>query len=84
MRDSQKGLTVIWQSEKNKVLFLPERESMWNLTPSGSSVWLVVQIQVWTSVLRYTGVFFSVAVLFLFVVFVMGQTVCVVPTVELD
>jgi hypothetical protein len=33
VRDSQKGLTVIWQSEKNKVLFLPERESMWNLTP---------------------------------------------------
>lgn len=38
-----------------------------------------------------TGVFYSlllscfcVAVLFLFVVFVMGQTVCVVPTVDLD
>jgi hypothetical protein len=32
-----------------------------------------------------TGVyFFSVAVLFMFVVFVMGQTVCVVPTVDLD
>jgi hypothetical protein len=76
VRDSQKGLTVIRQSEKDKVLFLPERESMWNLTPSGSSVWLVVQIQVWTSVLRYTGVFFSVAVLFLFVVFVMGHRHC--------
>ena len=28
--------------------------------------------------------FSSVAVLFLFVVFIMGQTVCVVPTVDLD
>ena len=26
VRDSQKGLTVIWQSKKNKVLFLPEME----------------------------------------------------------
>ena len=26
VRDSQKGLTVIWQSEEDKVLFLPERE----------------------------------------------------------
>jgi type III secretory pathway component EscV len=26
VRDSQKGLAVIWQSEENKVLFLPERE----------------------------------------------------------
>ena len=33
MRDSQRGLTVIWQSEKDKMLFLPERESMWNPTP---------------------------------------------------
>jgi hypothetical protein len=33
VRGSQKGLTVFWQSEKNKVHFLPERESMWNLTP---------------------------------------------------
>ena len=37
------------------------------------------------SVLRYwCFFFFSVAVLFVFVVFVMGQTVCVVPTVDLD
>jgi hypothetical protein len=33
VRDRQKGLTVIWQSEKNKVLFLPERELMWYPTP---------------------------------------------------
>jgi hypothetical protein len=33
VRDSQRGLIVIWQSEKNKVLFLPEWESIWNLTP---------------------------------------------------
>jgi hypothetical protein len=33
VRDSQRGLTVIWQSEKDKMLFLPERESMWNPTP---------------------------------------------------
>jgi hypothetical protein len=26
VRDSQKGLTVIWRSKENKVLFLPERE----------------------------------------------------------
>ncbi|XP_021038093.1 LOW QUALITY PROTEIN: 60S ribosomal protein L6-like [Mus caroli] len=26
VRNNQKGLTVIWQSEENKVLFLPERE----------------------------------------------------------
>jgi hypothetical protein len=44
-----------------------ERESMWNPTPSGNSVWLVVYVQMRTSVLRYTGVFFfsTVAVLFL-------------------
>ena len=29
------------------------------LLPSGSRVWLVVQVQEQTSVLRYTGVFFS-------------------------
>ena len=42
-----------------------------------SSVWLVVQVQAWTSVLRDTGVFFfSVAILFLFVVFVMRHRHC--------
>ena len=67
VRGSQRGLTVIWQNEKNKVLFLPERESMWNPTPSGSSILLVVQVQAWTSVLRYTGVFFFLCCCLVFV-----------------
>ena len=59
MRDSQKGLTVIWQSEERVCL------------DTGVFYFLLLSC-------------FCVAVLFLFVVFVMGQTVCVVPTVDLD
>ena len=60
----------------------------------GSSPTSVPWFYIWQSEERVcldTGVFYSlllscfcVAVLFLFVVFVMGQTVCVVPTVDLD
>jgi hypothetical protein len=61
VRGSQKVLTVIWQSEKNNVLFLPERESMWNLTPirKGVDVKPDPRQEARTSVLRYSGVFFS-------------------------
>ena len=34
VRDSQKGLAVLWQSEGDQVLFLPEREWTRNPTPS--------------------------------------------------
>jgi hypothetical protein len=87
VRDSQKGLAVLWQSEEDQVLSLPEREgmwnptasgkrSMWNPTQSGNSIWLDVQVQAQTSMLRYTGGFFSVAILILFVVFIMGHRQC--------
>ena len=40
MRDSQKGLAVLWQSEGDQVLSLPEREWTWNPTPSRrESMW---------------------------------------------
>jgi hypothetical protein len=75
VRDSQEGLTVIWQSEEDKVLFLPERK--WKQSPTPSEVafgWLYKSRhrQVCLDILVSSV---SVAVLFLFVVFVMGQTV---------
>jgi hypothetical protein len=40
VRDSQKGLAVLWQSEGDQVLSLREQEWMWNPTPSRrESMW---------------------------------------------
>ena len=67
VRDSQKGLAVLWQSEGDQVLSLPEREWTWNPTPSGrESMWNPTP----------SGFFFSVTILFLFVVY--GFCVCLV------
>ena len=87
--NSQEDLAVAWQSKGERVFSLPEREwtwnptpsgreSMWNPTPSGNSVrlgWLYksrrgrVCLDILVS-------FFSVAILFLFVVFVMRHRHC--------
>jgi hypothetical protein len=46
MRDSQKGLAVFWKSERDQVLFLPERGWMWNPTSSGrESMWNLTPVR---------------------------------------
>ena len=74
VRDSQEGLTLIWQSEEDKVFFLPERE--WKQSrpplPSEGGLYKYSRGRVCLDILVSPV---SVTVLFLFVVFIMGQTV---------
>jgi hypothetical protein len=73
---------------------VPPRDLVLGFRDCGFESHLGLWFYIWQSeeqVYLDTGVFYSlllscfcVAVLFLFVVFVMGQTVCVVPTVDLD
>ena len=65
--NSQEDLAVAWQSKGERVFSLPEREWTWNPTPSGrESMWNPTP----------SGFFFSVTILFLFVVY--GFCVCLV------
>jgi hypothetical protein len=81
VRDSQEGLTVIWQSEEDKVLFLPERE-WWNLTLSEIAFgWLYkskcgqVCLDILVSSVSVAILFLFCFVLFCFLIFVIEQTV---------
>ena len=67
VRNSQEDLAVAWQSKGERVFSLPEWEWTWNPTPSGrESMWNPTP----------SGFFFSVTILFLFVVY--GFCVCLV------